>query len=74
MGGEATPGLGVPEDEELLGRVSRDRALCMPEACMEVLLPAPLGSTLNNTLGRHAAVLQRFDIMTDTYRHRQTDR
>lgn len=44
MGGEATPGLGPPDDEELLGRVSSDRALCMPEACAELLLPAPCNS------------------------------
>lgn len=30
MGGEATPGLGPPDDELVLGRVSKDRALCIP--------------------------------------------
>ena len=43
MGGEATPGLGPREDEELLGRVSSERDLCMPAACVELLLPAPFG-------------------------------
>lgn len=30
MGGEATPGLGAPEEELVLGRVSSDLALCIP--------------------------------------------
>lgn len=30
MGGEATPGLGPPEEELVLGRVSNDLALCIP--------------------------------------------
>ena len=42
MGGEATPGLGTPKDEELLGRMSSDLALCRPDACAELLLPAAL--------------------------------
>lgn len=46
MGGEATPGLGAPEDEELLGRVSRDLARCMPAAATPLPLPAPILSTV----------------------------
>lgn len=50
MGGEATPGLGPPEDEELLGRVSRDLARCMPEAATPLPLPAPILSTVCITI------------------------
>ena len=46
MGGEATPGLGAPEEEELLGRVSRDLARCRPEAAALLPLPAPTMPTV----------------------------
>ena len=43
MGGEATPGLGPPEEELVLGRVSNDLALCIPPDPKPglVLLPQP---------------------------------
>ena len=43
MGGEATPGLGPPEEELVLGRVSNDLALCRPPEPKPglVLLPLP---------------------------------
>ena len=46
MGGEATPGLGPPEEELVLGRVSNDLALCIPPVLKPglVLLPVPGGA------------------------------
>ncbi len=43
MGDEATPGLGAPEEELVLGRVSNDLALCIPPDPKPglVLLPLP---------------------------------
>ncbi len=43
MGGEATPGLGPPEEELVLGRVSNDLALCIPPEPKPglILLPLP---------------------------------
>lgn len=41
MGGDATPGLGPPEEELVLGRVSSDLALCIPTD-VELPLLAPL--------------------------------
>ena len=73
MGGEATPGLGAPEEEELLGRVSRDLALCMPEPCAELLLPAPFASLFAPTCPMLAALRhqRQADTCTDI-RDRQT--
>lgn len=71
MGGEATPGLGAPEDEELLGRVSSDRALCMPGASAEPLLPPPCYSTSLSNMLQSCNILTS---MTDRRRHRQTCR
>lgn len=65
MGGEATPGLGAPEDEELLGRVSRDFALCMPEPCAALLLPASSYSLFAMTCCILAALIHQGDADTD---------
>ena len=71
MGGEGTPGLGPPEDEELLGRVSRDLALCMPEACAPLALPAAFPSLLATTC---YSLTGNQTLKTERYRDTHVDR